>query len=127
MLLKSLFILWLLGCLNIIYFGFQLDPFLIKSEPEYIYQYPIGGVILISLFFSSYFIVTYFLKSTSSIRKHPFRSCTILSIITFIQLLIAYSSAMHAPPFMWAYMINIFILFFFHLVLCVSIIRHKKE
>jgi len=34
---------------------------------------------------------------------------------------------MHAPPFMWVYMINVFILFFFHLALCVSIIRHKKK
>lgn len=126
-LIKLLISFWLLGCLNIIYFGFQIDPYLSKHEPEHIYQYPIDGVILISLFFSSYFIVTYFLALTSFNQKHPFLSCTILSIITFIQLLIVYSSAMHAPPFMWAYMINVFILFFFHLALCVSIIRHKKK
>jgi len=92
-LIKLLISFWLLGCLNIVYFGFQIDPYLSKHEPEYIYQYPIDGVILISLFFSSYFIVTYFLASTSFNQKHPFLSCTILSIITFIQLLIVYSSA----------------------------------
>lgn len=67
MLLKSLFILWLLGCLNIIYFGFQLDPFLIKSEPEYIYQYPIDGVILISLFYRYIFSRIDFIYSKTSL------------------------------------------------------------
>ena len=67
-------------------FRFQIDPYLSKHEPEHIYQYPIDGVILISLFFLVILSLHVFLALTSFNQKHPFWFCTILNIITFIQL-----------------------------------------
>ena len=56
MLLKRLFILWLLGCLNIFYSGFQIDRYLIKHEPDYIFTYPLTAVLFTCFIFSIYFI-----------------------------------------------------------------------
>jgi hypothetical protein len=126
MLIKSLFILWLLGCLNIIYFGFQLGPFLIKNEPEYIFTYPLKAVLLTCIFFSIYFIAQGLPFLLSFNNKHPVLSYLMCSLIVMGQFIPAVLFSMHAPPFWFAYLINTMVLVVFQLLLIPTLFQKKE-
>lgn len=126
MLIKSLFILWLLVCLNIIHFGFKFDSFLIQSEPGYMFTYPLKAALLTCIFFSIYFIAQGLSFLLSFNKKHPVLSYLICSLIVMGQFIPAILFSMHAPPLWFAYLINTVVLIVFQLLLIQTLFQKKE-
>lgn len=126
MLLKLLFILWILGCLNIVYYGFQLDPFLIKNEPQYIFTYPFTGVLFNCLIFSIYFIAKGLSFLLGFNEKHPILNYLMCSLIVMGQFTLAILFSMHASPYSTAYLINTMVLVVFQLLLIPTLFQKKE-
>ena len=114
---KYLLFFWLIGCLHIITQGFRLDLQQVHRNENYVFEYPLKGVIYFCCIFSIYFIVSLICKYTGLKKSSPWITYFICTIIVIAQFGFAALAAIHAPPFVSAYIMNALILIICQLTL----------
>lgn len=127
MLIRFLAALWLFGCLHIIYQGQQENPYPFIRTAEYVFEYPVKGVVLTCILFSIYFMVRGLAIQLGAEQTSPILTYTVYSLIVLGQLLIALFGSMHAPPYWAAYLINTVILLLCQLFIIPALLHKKKS
>lgn len=104
-------LLWLLGLLHIICYGF-------RPYRHYIFEDMIfpdaQAVVLTCSVYSLFFIAGNMLRWTPFWNSSRYWSYVFLSCILIFQTLIAFAGAMHAPPYWAAFMLNCMFLLLAH-------------
>lgn len=113
---KTLTLIWLLGCLHIIYQGFQPNTYPYARVSGHS-SYPTDGVSMMCTWFTFYFIAQWFFRATGLHQNAPFWSYAGCSVILLIQFGLAIMAAMHAPPYISAYILNMEMLLIFHFII----------
>ena len=122
--IKLLNIIWLLGVIHIIYFGFQSYPHYITGELQ---TAKIEGIALICAYFSIYFFTSNIMFFSNYDKKYFYLTYIFQSIIVIFQFFIATIASMHAPPFIVAYIVNCTFLVLLHFIFHPIYLIYQKK
>ncbi|OTG78473.1 hypothetical protein B9T33_14230 [Acinetobacter sp. ANC 5054] len=106
-------LIWMIALAHIIYSGLQPYPHYITGE---LMTADMVAIIYACAYCSLYFVAGNIFKFSHFWDKHPYWAYILLSSVLIFQLFIAAVAAMHAPPYIGAFIINTMFLLLIHFV-----------
>lgn len=104
---------WFIALAHIFYYGIQSYPHYITGEQM---TADLDAIAIICGFCSLYFVVGNLLKLSKVWDKHRYWAYVFLSAVLLFQAFIAAVGAMHAPPYIGAFIVNTMFLLLIHFV-----------
>lgn len=106
-------LVWFIALAHIVYYGLKPYPHYITGELK---TADFSSITLVCAYVSLYFIVGNIMKLIKAWNKYPYWAYVFLSTVLVFQGFIAVVSAMHAPPYIAAFIINCMFLLLLHFV-----------